>query len=120
MFDYLLKEANPVKKYNEAYEKYLIIKIARDVKERIYNETLDLEAKWIRKIEELKNDALTHLSNSIAQDHDEIIESAEEEFKLKIKDFEELARKRYIVNVEKRKKQLEQSINKVRKDYEDR
>lgn len=120
IFDYLLKEANPVKKYNEAYEKYLIIRIARDVKERIYNETLDLEAKWIRKIEELKNDALTHLSNSIAQHHDEIIESEEEEFKLKIKDFEQLARKRYIVNVEKRKKQLEQSINKVRKDYEDR
>lgn len=118
VFDNLLKENNPVKKYNEAYEKYIITKTAREVKEKIFDDALLLEEKWINIIEELKEEALDHVTGKISEHHEEIISDENKEFEKTLEKYEEQEKLKYEANVKVRKIALEERIEKIRKDYD--
>lgn len=120
VFDQLLRENNPVKKYNEAYDKYIITKMAREVKEKILEDALNLEEEWIDYLKELNFEAMDHATNKILDHHNEILKEEEKEFERKLKNFEEKTIQKYDQNLKQRRKTLEERINTIRHEYDER
>lgn len=117
IFDLLLREANPVAKYQEALNKYKLVKIARDIKERLYHDSLKQEEVWIEKLNELKEQALTHLYKQITEHHDHIIEDEKIAFEKKVKQFEEMSNTRFNQEIKVRERKLTQQLKEMEKEY---
>ena len=73
VFDKLISYKDPVKKYNEANERYLVTKAARQVKEAIYSESLSLERRWADEMVVLHQSALESFMERGIKETDEEI-----------------------------------------------
>lgn len=74
VFDKLISYKDPVRKYNEANERYLVTKAARQVKEQIYRESLSLENRWAEEMVILHQEALDSLMDKGIKETDQEIE----------------------------------------------
>lgn len=64
VFDKLITYKDPIRKFNQALEKYHITKTARQVKEKLYLSSIILEDRWIKEATYLQQEALEKLKNS--------------------------------------------------------
>ena len=64
VFDKLITYKHPVRQYEEANNRYLIVKAARQVKEELYSNAVDLEAKWLSELMYLQENAINTLIES--------------------------------------------------------
>ena len=64
VFSKLLTYKHPVKKYEEALNRYLMTKASRQVKEKLYLDAINLEDKWLTQLLELQEDAIENIVKS--------------------------------------------------------
>jgi len=119
IFEKLLTYQHPVKKYNQAFDKYLITKAARQVKEKLYLDSIILEDKWANILIELQEEAIRSVKEHGDKFTNTKIEEMDKEFNREIKKIsqEETAKtKRAIQN---QRKANNETIRNLRKKYND-
>jgi|GEM_PF-2872492 len=88
VFNRLMIYKHPVKRYEEALNKYYMTKAARQVKEKLFLDSLTLEDKWIDELLELQEEAINSIIRS-GEKHDlELIEQMNKEVNKEIATFE--------------------------------
>lgn len=99
VFGKLLTYKHPVKKYEEALNKYFITKAARQVKEKLFQESLALEQKWLKQLEVLQEQALESIIRSGQKHDDELIESMHKQMdkELKLLEKQELQKSKEVI-----------------------
>lgn len=73
VFDKLINYVNPVRRYDEALNKYLVAKTQSEVTEKLFTDALSLEAKWIKETENLQKEAINYLIERESKENDKII-----------------------------------------------
>ena len=112
VFSQLLTYKHPVKKYEEALNRYLMTKAARQVKEKLFTEAVILEDKWIKLLTELQEEAIESIIKS-GEKHDEtIIQNMQKEVNKTLKTLEK-------AETEKTKKTLQDQRIKNNKSVKD-
>src|SRR5690554_4174541 len=74
VFERLMIYKHPVKKYEEALNKYFITKASRQVKEKLLQDSVKLEEKWINELLKLQEDAIESIIRSGEKNDSELIE----------------------------------------------
>ena len=74
VFDRLVNYQHPVRKYEEALRKHRISRTKREVGEKLYTDSLNLESRWIKEAEKLQKDALIYLMDRESKENDAIID----------------------------------------------
>lgn len=88
VFDKLINYVNPVRRYDEALNKYLVAKTQSEVTKKLFTDALSLEAKWIKETETLHKEALNYLIERESVENDKIINRLKNEALREIKSYD--------------------------------
>lgn len=88
VFSRLIQYKHPVKKYEEALNKYFITKAARQVKEKLLSDSIHLEEKWINELTILQEAAMDSIIRSGEKIDSDLIEQMNKTFNKEIAKFE--------------------------------
>lgn len=117
VFEYLVNSKDPLKRYDEALNKYFIVSNIREVKERTLKETLDLEKKWISEIEKIQNELLNYFEKENTEETNLKIKKLKDELKMKTKLFEEKTKNNQSFYYNDKIEDVNIKITEVKNDY---
>lgn len=89
VFSKLLTHNDPIKKYDEAFHKYNIAKASRQVKEKIYLDSIVLEDRWIKELLYLQKYALNSIIDKETKENKELLYKLENEYNEQIATYEQ-------------------------------
>lgn len=119
VFDKLINYANPVRKYKEAIIKYDVTKTAREVKEKLFRDSLKLESKWIKEASIYQREAIAYITerefNENEKELNTISRSLEKDLSVLNKTLKDNTKEA----LKKQRMRNQASINKLKIDYRD-
>ena len=120
VFDRLINYANPVRRYEEALRKYVVAKTQREVTEKMFNDAVNLEARWIREADILHKEAIKHIMDKEYKETEEVVMKMRREHAREMDGFD-----RELVSETKKKLRIARTKNKesiqlIKKSYSDK
>lgn len=119
VFDKLINYVNPVRKYDEALNKYLVAKTQSEVTERLFTESLSLEAKWIKETEQLHKEVLNYLIERETKENDKIINRIKNEALRETKAYDKTLKTATKKSLQDQRKRNRESIRKLKIRHKD-
>ena len=107
VFDRLINYANPVRRYEEALRKYVVAKTQREVTEKMFNDAVNLEARWIRQADILHKEAIKHIMDKEYKETEEVVMKMRREHAREMDGFD-----RELVSETKKKLRIARTKNK--------
>jgi hypothetical protein len=119
VFGQLLSHTHAVKRYEEALRKYNVVKIAREVKQAGYKESLSLEKKWLNEALKLQKEALKHLARENNEEALKKTKEIEKDFSLKLAESYEKIAAEYKEKLEAEKLLIAKELEALERSYKD-
>lgn len=84
VFQLLIKDEDPQKEYQDAYDKYLICSTLREVRERDFKKSLSLERRWQEELKKCNKKLLESKEEELNKNNDNIIEEIKNKYQDKL------------------------------------
>lgn len=117
VFDRLMTYKHPVKKYEEALDKYFITKAARQVKEKLFMDSVNLEERWLDELLYLQENAINTIINSGEKDDLTIISQMQKEVNKELKDLDRQTIKQTKKSIQTKRMSNNQRIKDLKEKY---
>ncbi len=117
VFDRLMTYKHPVRKYEEALDKYYISKAARQVKEKLFSESVVLESKWLDELIYLQENAINTIINSGEKDDQALIDQLNKEVNKELRNLDKLEIQQTKKTLQTKRMSNNQAIKDLREKY---